>query len=99
MRLLGAIPTIPSAHITLGSKLWLVNGRNTQEMLNRAINYCELGLDWLIAKNYAKTIEIDGINTATGISIAINFVIDDNSIEEFNFKLWENGVVEVTEGL
>jgi phage gp46-like protein len=86
-------------NITLGSKLWLIYGRNTEEQFNRAVDYSKKSLDWLIAKNYLKTINISGDRTITGIIININFIVEDNSISEFNFKLWENGIVEVIESL
>lgn len=85
--------------ITLGSKLWLVYGRNTEEQLNRAIDYCRKSLQWFINKNYVKTIEVDGGRTIDGIKININFIVEDNSISDFNFSLWENGVVETVQSL
>jgi len=87
------------SNIESGSKLWLVNGRNTDDMLNRAIDYSRKSLQWFIDKGYVQDVEVTGNNTATGIQLDINFIIEDNSIEEFNFKLWENGVVQVIEGL
>ena len=82
-----------------GSKLWLINGRNTKEILNRAIDYTKKSLNWFIDKNYAKTINVIGAQTINGIIIDINFIIEDNSISKFNFKLWENGVVQTVQSL
>lgn len=86
-------------NISLGSKLWLVYGRNTEEQLNRAIDYSRKGLDWFVQKNYAKSIEVDGRRVINAIILDVRFIIEDNSISEFNFKLWENGVVETIESL
>ena len=85
--------------IVSGSKLWLVVGRNTQTQLNNAIDYCEQALEWLISKKYVKTINIDGAILIKGIILNIEFIIEDNSVLEFNFKLWENGVVEIITSL
>lgn len=86
-------------NITLGSKLWLISGRNTEDSLNRAIDFSRKSLQWLIDKNYVTTINVDGSRSINGIILNINFIVQDNSISEFNFKLWENGVVEVLTAL
>lgn len=86
-------------NIASGSKLWLVYGRNTEEQLNRAIDYTQKSLQWLVDKGYAINIIVNGTRLINGIKVNVQFIVEDNSISEFNFKLWENGVVEVIESL
>ncbi len=83
-------PTIQS-----GSKLWLVRGRRTEVNLNNAIDFCQKGLNWLIEKDFAKQINVTGEFSTNGIILDVTITVIDNSILKFNFRLWENGVVEV----
>ena len=82
-----------------GSKLWLVYGRNTEKQLNNAIDYTKKALQWLIIENHVRNINVTGSITMNGIIVNVEFIVEDNSVSEFSFKLWENGQVEVVESL
>jgi len=95
----GDLVLFSQENLKSGSKLWLVSGRNTKEQLNKAIDYTRKSLQWLINEKYVKNINVDGQQTINGIIINIEFIVEDNNISEFNFKLWENGIVETIETL
>ena len=82
-----------------GSKLWLVNGRNTTKQLNNTIDFSRDGLAWFVKDNLVKNIDITGDLHLNGINLDINFIVEDNAVKEYNIKLWQNGVVETIERL
>lgn len=80
--------------IESGSKLWMTRGRRTEALKNKAIDYAYKALQWLVTRNYAKEVRVDAAFAPNGIILDISITIEDNSIEKFNFKLWENGIVQ-----
>ena len=85
--------------ISSGSKLWLVYGRLTDKQLNKGIDAVKKGLEWLVLKDYALQIDVDGNFIVNGINLNVNITVEDNFIKKFNFKLWENGIVSAEETL
>jgi phage gp46-like protein len=73
-----------------GSKLWLVQGRKLQTNLNRAIDYANVALQWLITNNHVKALDIQGSFILNGIQLDINYVVDDNVTKKLSFQLWLN---------
>lgn len=78
------------------SKLWLVNGRLTQDKLNQAIEYCNSALNWLIEDNLASNIETtaqftkDNDINKSGIQIFVTITKLNNVVETKNYILWLN---------
>lgn len=75
----------------LGSKLWLLyQARNTQDTLNNAIDFARNSLQWLVNDNNAKSVNVSGALTASGITLTI--VIDRGSsiVETRYYDLWNN---------
>ena len=85
-------------NIKTGSKLWLAQGRRTDYELGKAIDYCKKALQWIIDKGKAKDIKVSGSFSTNGIIIDIQIIIEDSLIQNFSFKLWQNGVTEIIEG-
>lgn len=80
--------------IESGSKIWMARGRRTEALRNKVIDYANKALQWIVSRNYAKEIRVSASFSREGIILDISIIIEDNSIEKFNFKLWENGIVQ-----
>lgn len=79
----------------VGSKLWLLDRAVvTQDAINRAQNYAEIALQWLvrygIAASVAVTAErIASDNSAAGIGLVVTVTKPDTSRETFRFAdIW-----------
>jgi len=86
-------------NIGSGGKLWLISGRRTENTLNQAIDAVQKSLNWLLINKFAKQANVEGSFTTNGIILDVIISVDDNVVEIFNFKLWENGIVEQIERL
>lgn len=78
-----------------GSKLWLLEqARMTSLILNRAINYTTIALNWLIANKYSQQINVTGEFFAegqrSGISLNIKIKNANSETESKAYKLWQN---------
>lgn len=86
-------------NISSGGKLWLVRGRRTEDTLNKAIDVVQKSLNWLVLKKYAQQVTVNGDFSINGIILNVIIRVSDNVVRVFNFKLWENGIVETIERL
>ncbi len=73
-----------------GSKLWLIQGRRTQNNLNKAIDFANVSLQWLVQNNHVKSLDIQGIFIENGIELTINYVVNDNVVNKLSYQLWLN---------
>jgi len=73
-----------------GSKLWLIQGRRTQDNLNKAIDFAQISLQWLVDNNHVKSIDIQGQFITNGIQLDINYVVDNDVTNNLSFQLWLN---------
>ena len=72
------------------SKLWLVNGRRTTDKLNKAIEYANECLQWLITKNYATDINTTAKFIENGISITVSITKENKIVFSNTYYLWLN---------
>lgn len=72
------------------SKLWLVNGRKTQDKLNQGVEFCNTALQWLIEKEYATNVETVASFTDNGIKLDISITKVNGIIESKIYNLWFN---------
>lgn len=76
----------------LGSKLWLLEqSRRTQSVLNSAIDFARISLQWLVDEGHADDVEVSGVflNTS-GIRLTITIFRDQSRVETKFYDLWEN---------
>ena len=75
-----------------GSRLWLLRGKQTQDELNRAKQYAEEALAWMIADGVARRVEVIAYIVRMemlGLSIAI--YRPDASVARYRYEnLWNN---------
>jgi len=75
----------------IGSKLWLLSqARNTQDTENRAVDYVNNSLQWLIEDGHATNINVSSSRTIEGISIFINIERQQDEVTTFTYNLWNN---------
>ena len=67
-----------------GSKLWLNNGRKTQENLNKIVDYAKKALNFLIESGKLKKISVNGEFTTDGIELNINITYNNGSTKLIN---------------
>lgn len=72
------------------SKLWLVNGRKTQDKLNQAIEYANAALFWLIEEGYASEVNSTAEFTDNGISLSVTITKLNDIVLNKNYELWLN---------
>lgn len=84
-----AFPSVDRDRI--GSRLWLLRReKQTQDTLNRAREYAEEALDWLIADGVARSVEVESFIVRNGV-LGLSVVIQrpDASIARFRYEtLW-----------
>lgn len=71
-------------------KLWLINGRRTRDKLNRAIDYANRALAWLIEEGYATDVETNAEFIENGISITVSITKNNTIIYSDTYYLWLN---------
>lgn len=69
----------------IGSKLWALDGRRTQDTLNKAIDYIRDSLQWLLDDGYLQDIQVSGAFTSEEIS--------ELSFSESTITFADNGMV------
>lgn len=74
----------------IGSKLWALDGRRTQNTLNQAIDYARDSLQWFIDDGLLKDINVTGEFQTNGITLEITLIRFNNKSETLFFDLWEN---------
>lgn len=85
-----AFPEMPNDKI--GSRLWLLyREKQTQSVVNRAREYAEEALQWLIDDGIAKAVIVTAEIVRSGVlGLSIQITKPDDSQAGFNFqKLWE----------
>lgn len=84
-----AFPSVDRDRI--GSRLWLLRReKQTQDTLNRAREYAEEALAWLIADGVARSVEVESFIVRNGV-LGLSVVIQrpDASIARFRYEtLW-----------
>lgn len=74
-----------------GSKLWLLDQvRSTQDTLNKAINYTQLGFQWFVNDNLLSNINVTGELLPDNVRIQITLVRSNSIVETRYFDLWQN---------
>lgn len=74
----------------IGSKLWLLyQERNTQDVLNNAINYVQECLQWFIDDDYLDNVNVTGERKEESISINIELLRNQNIVYSKSFDLWQ----------
>jgi len=81
----------------IGSKLWLLaQARATQNTLNRAINYTQDALQWMIDDGYVEQITVDAkYRNLTDLILLITFVRSNNKTFTKGYDVWNNTFTEV----
>jgi phage gp46-like protein len=75
----------------LGSRLWLLNqSRKTQSTLNNAVDFTRNALQWLVDKNHAVSVDVQGEFTQNGIRLKITINRGNSTVETRYFDLWNN---------
>lgn len=75
----------------IGSRLWLLSReKQTQEVLNRAREYADEALQWLIEDGVAKTVKVETSIVRTGIlGIFVEITRPDGTVAPYRFeKFW-----------
>jgi phage gp46-like protein len=74
-----------------GSKLWLLSqAKNTEDTLNRSIDYSRDCLQWLIEDGYVNDIQVSGVRTVFAILLSIKIVRINGETETLTYNLFEN---------
>lgn len=85
-----AFPTVDRDRI--GSRLWLLRReKQTQETLNRAREYAEEALAWMVADGVARGVEVESFVVRNGV-LGLSVVIQrpDASVARFRYEtLWK----------
>lgn len=80
-------PAVPGFEI--GSKLWLqYQARQDTITKNAAVDAVEEALQWYVPR-FATDIQVEGLNTAKGLQIAVTVVRKSGKIDKLYFRLWE----------
>lgn len=72
------------------SKLWLVTGRKTSDKLNKATDYCNSTLQWLVDENFATGINTVASFISDGIKLDITISKVNGVKETYTYNLWLN---------
>lgn len=79
--------------VEIGSKLWFLDqATNIQERLTQAINYARIALQWLVDRQLADNIQVEGTQDESSIFLNITVQKDGNIITERNYQLWRNTI-------
>ena len=75
----------------LGGKLWLLNqNRRTSETLNKAVTIAQNALQWLVDEQHAKSVDVTGEFTESGIGLTITIFRSSAVTETRYYELWNN---------
>jgi len=86
--------TLADPPFEIGSKLWLLDNRRTQNTLNKAIDFTRECLQWFIDEGFCKTINVTAEFIAEGLQLTIQFFYKNGSSETKLFEAW--GATEIT---
>jgi len=84
----------PIEGLQYGSKLWLImQERLTQNVLNKAVNYARLSLQWLIDQGQCEFVDVSGeIIPSQGIKLNITITTLLGVTESHYVDLWKNTI-------
>lgn len=83
--------TVNVDNYEFGSKLWLLDQvRATQDTLNKAINYTQLGFQWFVSDNLLSKVEVTGELRPDNVKLAIVLIRSNSIVETRYFDLWQN---------
>jgi len=73
----------------IGSKLWLIDQtRLTQETLNKAIDYVQQALIWLVEDLHLNEVRVSGVLKPETIILTIDLLRDGSRTDSFSFDIW-----------
>ena len=70
-----------------GSKIWLNNGRKTNENLNRIVDYAKNSLKFLVESGKLKRINVDGNFIENGVELNIRITYLDNNTKNIKIEV------------
>jgi phage gp46-like protein len=81
--------TISDPPFELGSKLWILDNRRTENNRNKAITYAQQSLQWLIDGGYVKSIEVLAEYITEGLQLSITFLYENGKTTTKLFEAWK----------
>ena len=81
----------------IGSKLWFLDqARTTTGSVNKAIDFSQKALDWMITDLLAKKIDITGELQPDTIILKIVITTPDNNIINFSVDIWRKTIDQLS---